>query len=71
MNRNIAYPYSGSQNFQTLEELRRAVADLEDTAREMGVTASEVLFSDEFSITVRSEKLSDGSLVLNAAISIS
>ncbi|MGA8026447.1 MAG: hypothetical protein WB992_04825 [Bryobacteraceae bacterium] len=70
MKPSIPHPYVGSQRFQSLEDLRRAVVDLESTAREFGVHPDEVLFSDEFMLSLHSSQLSDSSRVLNLTMAI-
>lgn len=69
MKQSIPHPFKAGARFQTLEDLRRAVVDLEATAREYGVTAGEVLFSDEFLLQLNSQDY-DGHIGLNAVISI-
>ena len=70
MKPNIPHPIVTGYRFQSLEDLRRAVSDIESQAREYGVHPDEVLFSDEFIIRLSSEKLTDGTKVLNLGISI-
>jgi hypothetical protein len=70
MNNKIPHPYVGGHRFRTLEDLRRAVSDMEAAAREMDVHPDEVLFSEEFLMQLRSDKLTDRSCVLNATMAI-
>jgi len=70
MHNEIPYPYVGGYRFRTLEDLRRAVSDMEAAAREMNVLPDEVLFSEEFLMQLRSDKLTDRSCVLNATMAI-
>lgn len=71
MKSSIPHPYVGSYRFRSLEDLRRKVSDMETLARSFGVHPDEVLFSDDFLLTLRSEKLTDSSHVLNATLAIS
>lgn len=66
----IPHPIKSAGKFYTLEDLRRVVSDFEAMAREYGWTADMVTFSDEFLLTIRSEKLTDNSVVLNATLAI-
>lgn len=68
--RSIPHPFKESESFNTLEDLRKVVVYMEEITRDYGVTAAEVFFSEEFTLTIRSEKLTDGSIVINAGISI-
>ena len=67
----IPCPHNTSARFCTLDELRKAVADMELEAREMGVHPAEVIFTGGMmELHVSSQKLSDGSVVLNAGIAM-
>jgi hypothetical protein len=70
MKPNIPYPYAGGYRFRSLEDLRRVVSDMEICAREFGVHPDEVLFSGDFLLSLRSEKLTDSSHVLNATVAL-
>ena len=64
------YPYRAGYRFQSLEDLRRMVSDIEVAVREFGYHPEEVLFSGEFMLSLVSEKLTDGSITLNLTVAI-
>lgn len=70
MKPSIPHPYNGGYRFRSLEDLRRVVSEMESCARQFGVHPDEVLFSDDFLLSLRSEKLTDSSHVLNATVAI-
>lgn len=71
MESTIPHPHNTGARFCTLQELRKAVEDMEREAWTMGVHPAEVIFTaGMMELHVNSQKLSDGSVVLNAGIAI-